>query len=218
MAAFAGKPTRRTGTLLIADISGYTGFLRGVADAHRALIVEADEPPPAYALMSHLLDTIVGAIAPTFRLAKLEGDAVFAVADAGPTHGNDVLDSIQRCHSAFVTQLAAAGTLWTCNCEACARIGELDLKFVVHHGSYVAQPIAGSEELLGHDVNLAHRLLKNHAREVVGPVAYALFTDAAVTALDIPTDSMVATEEGYEDTPTVGVHVLALGSRTPSAA
>jgi hypothetical protein len=51
---------RRQGALLLADISGYTGFLQGVADAHRDIIIEADEPPPAYAVLSHLLDTMVG--------------------------------------------------------------------------------------------------------------------------------------------------------------
>jgi hypothetical protein len=33
--------SRRSGALLLADISGYTGFLQGVADAHRDLIVDA---------------------------------------------------------------------------------------------------------------------------------------------------------------------------------
>ncbi len=185
MTAPAPHPTRRRGTLLLADISGYTRFLQGVADAHHSLIVEADEPPPAYALMSHLLDTIVVALSPSFRLAKLEGDAVFAVADDqapdGGASGEAVLACLHRCHAAFADQLAAAGSQWTCTCDACARIGELDLKFVVHHGTWVAQRIAGSDELLGPDVNLAHRLLKNHARDVVGPVPYALITDAAVS-------------------------------------
>ncbi len=73
--------SRREGALLLADISGYTAFLQGVANAHRELVVEAAEPPPAYAVLSHLLDTMLAAITPTFRLAKFEGDAIFAVAD-----------------------------------------------------------------------------------------------------------------------------------------
>jgi hypothetical protein len=102
--------------------------------------------------------------------------------------------------------------MWTCNCSACARVGELDVKFVIHHGSYVAQPIAGREELLGADVNLAHRLLKNHARELVGPVAYALLTDAVVRAMAIDTSSMVAGEEAYDGQAPVPVHVLPLAA------
>ena len=84
-------------------------------------------------------------------------------------------------------------------------------KFVLHHGTYVAQAIAGREELLGSDVNLVHRLLKNHARELVGQVPYALITEAAIEALTISTDAMIAADESYDDTPPIRVHVLVLG-------
>jgi hypothetical protein len=206
-----GTPAaRRRGVLLLADLTGYTGFLQGVADAHRDLIVDSDEPPPAYAVVSHLLDTISASIAPTFRLAKLEGDAIFAVADEVALPGGAVLDSLRRSYAAFRGALGTAAVQWTCTCDACTRIGELDLKFVVHHGSWVAQRIAGHEELLGADVNVVHRLLKNHARELVGPVPYALVTDAAVKALAMPTEGMVAGEEAYDGAPPIPVHVLAL--------
>jgi hypothetical protein len=212
MVPSASAASRRRGALLLADISGYTGFLRGVADAHHALIVEADEPPPAYAVLSQLLDTMVVAIAPTFRLAKVEGDAIFAVADDGIAGGDAILDCLRGCYASFRSRLAAAGSEWTCTCNACARIGELDLKLVLHHGPYVAQPVAGHEELLGPEVNLAHRLLKNHAHDVVGVVPYALITHAAAEALAIATDGMVAAEETYADAGTVPVHVLVLSA------
>ncbi|CAN5264209.1 hypothetical protein BH24CHL7_BH24CHL7_15290 [soil metagenome] len=212
MNADSPRSSRREGALLLADISGYTRFLQGVADAHRDLIVEADEPPAAYAVLSHLLDTMVVAIAPSFRLAKLEGDAIFAISGNGAADGQAVIDVVERCHAAFRGELSRAGSQWICSCAACAVVGELDVKFVVHHGAYVAQSIAGNEEFLGPDVNLAHRLLKNHARELVGTVPYALFTEAAVQALAVPTDRMVAGQEAYDDRPPVGVHVLPLAA------
>ena len=72
------------------------------------------------------------------------------------------------------------------------------------------QPIAGHQEPLGPDVNVVHRLLKNHARDALGPRPYALLTDAAVDALGVPTDGMLAPDETYEDTPVIAVHVVAL--------
>jgi hypothetical protein len=198
------------GALLLADISGYTGFLQGVADAHVALIVEAPEPPPAYSLLSHLLDTILESLQPMFRLAKLEGDAVFAVQAAEIEAGDGVLERVRACYAAFSEQLASAGQMWTCQCDACARIGALDLKFVLHHGRYVIQPVAGQSELLGSEVNVAHRLLKNHARELVGDVPYVLVSDAAAGALGISTAGMAASEEAYEGMPPIPVHILAL--------
>ena len=202
--------SRGRGALLLADISGYTGFLQGVADAHVELIVDAPEPPPAYGLLSHLLDTILESLQPMFRLAKLEGDAVFAVEAVEIESGEAVLERVRACYVAFSDQLASAGSMWTCTCDTCARIGALDLKFVLHHGAYVIQPVAGQAEVLGSDVNIAHRLLKNHARELVGDHAYVLVSDAAAGALGIPTTGMVAGEETYEGIPPIAVHVLAL--------
>jgi hypothetical protein len=202
--------SRQRGALLLADITGYTAFLQGVAEAHRALIVDADQPPAAYAVLSHLLDTMVSSVAPTFRLAKFEGDAIFAVAVEDLPDGPAIVDCLRACYASFRERLATAGSEWTCTCTACARIGGLDLKFVLHHGDYVAQSIAGREELLGPDINIVHRLLKNHVREVIGPRPYALITDAAAGSLGIPTGGMAAAAETYDDTPQIQVHILAL--------
>ena len=40
-------------------------------------------------------------------------------------------------------------------------MGDLDFKFVAHHGEMVKQKMGGREELAGRDVILVHRLLKN---------------------------------------------------------
>ena len=202
--------TRRQGVLLLADISGYTGFLQGVADAHRAIIIESDEPPYAYAVMSSALGVIVDSLAPTFQLSKLEGDAVFAVADDGALDSETMLGMLRTCYSAFRASLAEAGETWTCTCNACSTIDTLDLKFIVHHGPFVAQTIAGSTELLGPDVNLAHRLLKNHAWDMVGHVPYALFTHAAAAALALSTDGMTDGAEAYDGKAPVPVHIMVL--------
>lgn len=217
MATSVPLATRHNGPLLLADISGYTSFLSGVAEAHQAIIVDTPEPPMAYTVLSHLLDTIVSSIGPHLRLAKFEGDAVFAVADEGGLEGPAAVDLLRACYDSFRGELGLAGSQWTCQCTACARVGDLDLKFVLHHGSYIAQPIAGHEELLGPDVNIAHRLLKNHVRDVVGSVAYALITDAAVDALAIPADGMVSASESYDDAGTVPVRILVLSEAHAAA-
>ena len=205
-----GRGSRSRGTFLLADISGYTGFLNGVAQAHQALIIEADEPPPAYAAISGLLDATLAAVEPNFRLAKFEGDAIFAVEDGPMPHGSAVLDCIRACYHAFREQLGLASSQWTCTCSGCILIRDLDLKFVLHHGEYVVHRIAGQEELAGRDVIVAHRLLKNHARDLVGNRPYALLSDATIEALDVPVDGMLAGVETYDDLPSVGVHVLTL--------
>ncbi len=207
-----GPGTVAHGALLLADISGYTAFLQGVAEAHRDIVIEAATPPVAYALMSSLLDRIVTDLEPRFRLAKFEGDAVFAVGppEAASLDGTDVLATIRACHAGFSERLAEAKSIWTCTCDGCIRVAGLGLKFVLHHGDYVVQRIAGQEELLGSDVNTAHRLLKNHAVGLIGPRPYALLTDAAILALDIPTADMLPITETYDQIPPVAAHVLPL--------
>lgn len=58
--------------------------------------------------------------------------------------------------------------------------------------------------------------LKNHVREL-GPLPYALVTDAAAQAIAIPTAGMVATEEACEDTLPIPAHILVLTERFPAA-
>ena len=150
-----------------------------------------------------------------FRLAKFEGDAVFAI-EADPIEpGEAVIERVRACYAAFSDKLASAGSMWTCTCDACARIGALDLKFVLHHGAYVIQPVAGQAEVLGADVNVAHRLLKNRARELVGDSAYVLVTAAAARALEIATAGMKDGDEAYDGLPPIPVHVLALETAGP---
>ena len=55
---------------------------------------------------------------------------------------------------------------------------------------------------------MAHRLLKNQGVAAVGQDGYALFTDAAITSLDIPDSGSVAMTETYEHYPPIDVRVF----------
>jgi Protein of unknown function (DUF2652) len=168
--------------------------------------------PDAYGLVASLLDGIINRIAPPFTLSKLEGDAVFAFArsEDDVPHGTALLECVSECYAAFRQQLAAAMSVWTCRCTACARVGSLNLKFVLHSGNYVVQVMRGSVELVGSEVVLAHRLLKNHAAGLVGDRPYALVTNAAATALGVPAGDGIALTETYEHYPPVEVRVYPL--------
>ncbi len=72
------------------------------------------------------------------------------------------------------------------------------LKFILHAGRFVEQEIAGSRELSGPEVVMAHRLLKNHGAQVVGHDSYALLSEAAVSQLDVPIGTAVPATETYE--------------------
>ncbi len=205
-------PRQGRGTLLLADISGYTAFLQAVAEAHAADLAAGTFVPEAYPLLTSLLDGIVERVCPPFVLTEVEGDAVFAFAaeDDLELRGPSVLARLAGCYEAYRSSLEAAQSLMFCTCVACSSVGGLELKFVIHHGDYVVQSIAGRQRVLGPDVTAAHLLLKNHVRDIIGRLAYVLLTASAATHLEVPLDhSHVITEE-YEHYPTIHGYVLTL--------
>lgn len=168
--------------------------------------------PTAYPLLTSLLDGIVGEIAPPFALSKLEGDAVFAFAadDDFELRGRSVVDCLAACYASYRARVEEADRLMPCDCDACRSIGDLELKFVLHHGAFVMQSVAGQPELLGPDVTVCHLLLKNHAADLIGRTGYALITEPAVLELAIPLAGSVPITERYEHYPPVQARVLAL--------
>lgn len=164
-----GQSGLEQGYLLLADLSGYTAFLTGTELEHANGVVE------------DLTTCIVDHLGPPLRLVKLEGDAVFTYApDDAFSNGERVLELVEHCYVAFRDRISDIVRQTTCTCAACASVGSLDLKFVVHFGEFVVQRRRGGEDLAGGDVIVAHRLLKNRVAEQFGTSAYALLTDAFV--------------------------------------
>ena len=165
----AAQPT----CFLIADISGYTGYLADVELDH------------AQDILADLIGAVVTALRPNFRLAKLEGDAAFTYMTGATIDGSMLLDTIERCYFGFRRRRRDVRQATSCECNACTRIPDLDLKFAVHYGAAIHQTVAGRQELLGSDVIVVHRLLKNEVVERLGIDAYALITQACFDAASL---------------------------------
>lgn len=136
-----------SGPLLLADISGYTGFLEEVAEAHRDDAFAGGRVPDAYSLMSSLLDGIIERIVPPFTLSKVEGDAVFAFArrDEDVPAGAAMLDFLSACHESFRDRLGGARQIWTCRCDACGHAAYALITEAA--ASRLAVPASGGREL-----------------------------------------------------------------------
>ena len=176
---------------VIADITGYTTYLTGVELDH------------AEDILADLIDTIVGSLRPPFRLAKLEGDAAFAYSITDKIDGSLLQDTIDGTYFAFRRRLRDIDQSTICKCNACSRMGTLDLKFVVHHGQTIVQSVAGTEELVGSDVILVHRLLKNSVDDKIGDHAYALFSDECIKAMEVDPKALGLIEH-HEDIDVIG--------------
>jgi len=141
--------------LLVADISGFTKFMRqhAVATSHSKQIIV------------RLLKSLMHIAKPPLKVAELEGDAVFfyaadegkGVGDTAARVKNQVIDFF----STFNKEIEEINRLQTCSCDACDQVSGLKLKQVLHVGDVEFEQIDRFEKLFGVDVILVHRMLKN---------------------------------------------------------
>jgi hypothetical protein len=203
--------------LLLADISGYTGFLNAVEQAHG--VDFSDGIPAGYEVVGALLDAVVEGVQPAFEIAKLEGDAVFAVAAAEGLDGQGeaVLDRLQGLYRTFYEVREERRRSATDHvCTGCPVVATLNLKVVLHRGQAVSQRVGPNPELLGPAVNVAHRLLKNTIQPRLGYPAYVFITDAAAGGLGL-TDAGLEHVEEYADVGRIQGRVIEVVQDAPEA-
>lgn len=139
--------------LLIADIGGYTDYM----STHRMSLAHAEVNT------ARMLDKMIDA-APGFDLIEIEGDAAFLSRQADTrepdTTVTEILQAAVSMHRAFHLERQHVATN-LCPCSGCKEAGNLKLKFVAHIGDVATQTIRQRLKLVGIDVILVHRLLKN---------------------------------------------------------
>src|SRR5947209_6535935 len=151
--------------LLIADIGGYTDYMR----AHRMSLAHAEVNT------GRLLEKVIDA-APDFDLIEIEGDAAFLSRDAYTLERDGAVSATTQAavsmHRAFHQERQHVVTN-LCPCHSCVEADNLKLKFVAHIGDVAIQSIRQRRKLVGIDVILVHRMLKN---PVQAP-EYVLFSE-----------------------------------------
>ena len=151
--------------LLIADIGGYTEYMR----AHRMSLAHAEVNT------ARLLEAVIDA-AGDFELIEIEGDAAFLSRRADTLDDDATVaamtQAVEDMHRAFhhERQYVAANL---CPCDGCEQTDNLKLKFVAHIGEVASQQIRERRKLVGIDVIHVHRLLKNP----VDAPEYVLFSE-----------------------------------------
>jgi hypothetical protein len=150
---------------MIADIGGYTEYMR----THRMSLAHAEVNT------ARLLEAVIDA-AGDFELIEIEGDAAFLSLQADALDADAtaaaMTQAVTAMHQAFHRERQyVASNL--CPCDACEEANNLKLKFVAHVGEVATQRIRDHRKLIGIDVILVHRLLKN---SVTAP-EYVLFSE-----------------------------------------
>jgi hypothetical protein len=139
--------------LLIADIGGYTDYM----SSHRMSLAHAEVNT------ARMLDKMIDA-APGYELIEIEGDAAFLSRQADDREADTAVTGILQIaaamHRAFHLERQNVATN-LCPCAGCKEAGNLKLKFVAHIGDVASQTIRDRHKLVGIDVILVHRMLKN---------------------------------------------------------
>lgn len=194
--------TTQHGYLVIADISGYTSYVAGTELEH------------SHEILSDLLETICMKIESLLTIHKLEGDAVFAyIPEEKISRGETILELMESTYATFRDKQVSMKRATTCTCNACRAIPTLDLKFIAHHGDYILQQVREIRELVGSDVNLVHRLLKNRVTEATGWRAYMLLTEKYIEHLTLDVEHTHAQTEEVEHLGSVKTYSIDLHAR-----
>ena len=162
------------GYFVITDISGYTEYLTGSELDH------------ANEILQSLFDAQLKAVHHPFLISGFRGDAIFMyVPETNFVQSQSFIEALENLYIVFADTLQQMQYNTTCTCRACKNMSMLDLKMCIHYGEYLIQKLGDREELLGADVIVPHRMLKNHVIEQTGIESYALFSDVAAQKLDL---------------------------------
>jgi hypothetical protein len=130
--------------LLIADIAGYTRFMK----MHDTSLVHAQQ------IIADLLEAVIDAAGPSLRLAKLEGDAAFFYMPS-PTDGAPAPTLIEErtaaIYRAFHARAADIKANTLCPCDGCQQAGNLKIKLVGHAGGVAVQKAVSYKQLPAHE-------------------------------------------------------------------
>ncbi len=193
--------------LLIADIGGYTDYMR----THRMSLAHAEVNT------TRLLEKVIDAV-PDFELVEIEGDAAFLARQVDTSDGEASVDrtfeAAMAMHRAFHLERHHVATN-LCPCASCTQATNLKLKFVAHVGEVATQTIRDRRKLVGIDVILVHRLLKN---PVQAP-EYVLFSEEVYrtggAALADPVQEVAQDLEGIGPVRTFFVEIADLAGSPP---
>jgi hypothetical protein len=184
--------------LVIADIGGYTSFMK----LHRLSIAHAQENT------DRLLRATIDA-APRLRLVALEGDAAFFY--VAEPEDEEVASTIAglaaQMHQAFHDRKRQMESMSACVCAACEQLDQLRVKFVAHLGEVVVQRARRATKIAGLDVIVVHRMLKNSV-----PIPeYLLMTEPVLGRCDQEIRAQAASiEQELEGVGTQMLHYLDL--------
>ncbi len=143
------------------DISGFTKFIGETEIEHSTHIIR------------ELLEIIINENSLNMELLEIEGDAVFFYRSGRIPSIDEIIKQSKSIFEKFHQHLLRYESKRICQCGACRTANNLTVKFIIHTGQVSSYYISNQFKLIGKEVILLHRLLKNPVPEN----EYLLFTE-----------------------------------------
>ncbi len=147
--------------LFMPDISGFTKFINETEIEHSTHIIQ------------ELLEIIVNANEINLELLEIEGDAVFFFRLGKMPAAAEIIQQTKKIFEKFHQHLLKYESHRLCQCGACRTASNLTLKFIIHAGPVGSFNVGNNFKLIGKDIIILHRLLKN----CIPLSEYFLFTE-----------------------------------------
>lgn len=158
------NPVVDNGLIILADISGFTGY------------INASEIEHSQKNVARLLEAMIDSNELGLSVSEIEGDAILFFKFGDNYSFAELINQIKFMTKNFNSTLNELSSNINCNCGACNVLSHLHIKFIIHIGRIGTIMIKNFCKLYGIDIIAAHRLLKNHL-----PIDYyALFTNKTV--------------------------------------
>ncbi len=172
--------------LFVPDISGFTKFVNETELSHSQHII------------SELINLIINQNILNMQISEIEGDAVLFYRTGAPPSFDEIIKQTKKMFVSFHSYLNSIEQNNVCQCGTCTSVSNLSLKFFTHFGELSEVKINKFNKLMGSDVILVHRLMKNN----VPSKEYLLLTEKYVESLDNnldTTEDWVKFEENEEE-------------------
>lgn len=148
--------------LFMPDISGFTKFVNKTEIEHSTHIIQ------------ELLEIIIDANELNMELMEIEGDAVFFFRFGKLPSTSKIIQQSKSIFEKFHQHLLKYESRRICQCGACRTANNLTLKFIIHSGFVRSYYVKNHFKLMGKDIIILHRLLKNK----IPDNEYLLFTES----------------------------------------
>ena len=192
---------KKLSLLVIADISGFTQFIRGNEISHSRHII------------AELMEVLIDADPLHLTVAEIEGDAVLFYRYNALASRSEVVLMAERLFVAFHEHLRQYESSRVCQCGACVASTSLSLKILVHVGQIELLRVKQFRKPFGEALIWIHLLLKNTIPQREYLLLSSEFLVLALPPDHVPDPAWIEIFEGatsYQDVGSISYSYISL--------